>query len=192
MKKKLIAAALIVLCLTIGIGGSAAYFVGEDVAHNVITTGSVKADLLEWADMDGTPFEDVDGVMPGDEVPKIVLAENTGDNAAWMRIRVEKAVTLAGDGEADSDLVSLDINTTDWTEQDGWYYYNTPVAPGGKTAPLFTTVSFDESMENIWQAATVTVDVMLQAVQWANNGDTVLDAVGWPDSYDASKGGRTP
>ena len=35
-------------------------------------------------------------------------------------------------------------------------------------------------MGNEYQGATATVDVLAQAVQTAHNGDTVVDAQGWP------------
>ena len=37
-------------------------------------------------------------------------------------------------------------------------------------------------MGNEYQNATATVNVSAQAVQNANNGDTVMDAKGWPNS----------
>ena len=87
----------------------------------------------------------------------------------------------APDGTAaDLSLLVLDIDTTKWTEKDGWYYYNEMLQPGDTTPPLFTAVSFSENMPNLYQEATAKIDVKAQAVQAANNGDTVLEAAGWP------------
>ena len=124
----------------------------------------------------------VSRACPGIEVGKIVFVENIGPNEAWVRLRFEKSVELAAgvEGEADLDLVLLDLNTTDWTEKDGWYHYNQKLLPGEKSEPLFTTVSFAEQMGNLWQESTVTIDVEMQAVQVANNGASVLEAAGWP------------
>ena len=47
---------------------------------------------------------------------------------------------------------------------------------------IFTAVTFKPDMGNEYQNATATVDVSAQAVQTANNGDTVMDAKGWPNS----------
>ena len=41
-------------------------------------------------------------------------------------------------------------------------------------------MTFDVKMDNRYQGSTATVDVVAQAVQTANNGDTVMDAKGWP------------
>lgn len=77
--------------------------------------------------------------------------------------------------------ISLDIGA-DWTynESDGYYYYNAPLAAGGTTSPLFTTVTFDAVMGNAYQNANVSVDVLVYAVQTANNGESALTAAGWP------------
>ena len=186
MKKKLIVIAVIAMCIAIVSLGTSAYFTTESTARNVITTGEIKIELHEDTDQldaDGNPipFEDVDGVMPGSEISKIVYLENTGANDAWVRISVQKAIALSAEGtEADLDLITMDYNTEKWTEKDGYFYYNEKLAPNAKTEPLFTTVTFAEEMGNLYQSSEATVDVTAQAVQVANNGATALEAAGWP------------
>ena len=183
MKRKIFLLSVVAICLAIAAVGTLAYFNAEDTAHNVITSGSVKIRLDEWADQGRTqPFEDQTGVMPGTAATKIVEVANTGKSPAWVRVSVAVSVTAA-DGETPlpSAPVELDFNKQDWTDGgDGFYYYNSPLAPGESTAPLFTQVSFHNTMGNEYQNATATVDVFAQAVQTANNGDTVLNAQGWP------------
>lgn len=98
MKKKLLAAALAAACLSLAAYGSIAYFTAEDTAANVITAGNVRIALRESAVPEGggdpVPFADVIGVMPGAEVSKIVEVENTGDKDAYVRIRLDKELTL--------------------------------------------------------------------------------------------------
>lgn len=182
MKKKIALAALVLLLVCGMAGGTTAYYTTTGQAVNVITMGGIDVELHEWADMEGNPFEDVIGVTPGREVPKIVFAENIGPNEAWVRLRLEKGVQLAEgvEGEVDLAQVVLDLNSADWTEQGGWYYYNHKLLPGEKSVPLFTTVSFAEEMGNLWQGSSVTIHVVMQAVQVANNGASVLEAAGWP------------
>ena len=186
MKKWKIAALCTVLaCLSIVASGTLAYFTASETAHNVITSGGVDIQLIEQSrNEDGSlvPWENVDGVMPGAEISKIVTVENTGASDAWVRVSVTKSITLARgvQGTPDLSLVVLDINPTDWTEQDGYYYYNDPLAPGETTPPLFTIVTFDPKMGNEYQGSTAHIDVKADAVQVANNGETVLDALGWP------------
>lgn len=183
MKNKLFVIAIVALVLATLAAGSLAYFTDEATAHNVITTGDVDIELREWADAERKerfPEDGVSGVMPGAEVTKIAEVANVGSGAAWVRARVSKSITM-GRVPGDDSLMTLDINTTDWTEKDGYYHYNKPLAPGEVTAPLFTKVSFATGMGNEYQNATAAVKVTAQAVQTANNGTTVLEAKGWPE-----------
>lgn len=179
--KKLLLVAAILACCALPALGSAAYLTASATATNVITTGSVKIALHEWSDVvqePPVPFEDVAGVMPGSAVPKYVEVENTGASAAYVRVRVQRVVEDAGD--VPPDAITLDINTADWTERDGYYYYNHSLLPGERTPYLFTEVRFSSSMDNRYRGARVEVRVVAEATQTANNGDSALTAAGWP------------
>ena len=181
MKRKLLILSVLVICVATLAAGTLAYFTSEGTAHNVITTGGVDITLQEWADEGKTkPFEDLTGIMPGMTVTKIAEIKNTGASEAWVRVKVEKNIRLAGEGEVNPDLVELALDTANWTEKDGYYYYNKALKPGEVTAPIFSAVTFNASMGNEYQNATATVDVYAQAVQTANNGETALNAQGWP------------
>ena len=181
MKRKLLILSVLVICVATLAAGTLAYFTSEGTAHNVITTGGVDITLQEWADEGKTkPFEDLTGIMPGMTVTKIAEIKNTGASEAWVRVKVEKNIRLAGEGEVNPDLVELALDTANWTEKDGYYYYNKALKPGEVTAPVFSAVTFNASMGNEYQNATATVDVYAQAVQTANNGETALNAQGWP------------
>lgn len=181
MKRKLLILSALAICIAMLVTGTLAYFTAEGKAHNVITTGGVEIAVQEWADEEKTkPFEDLTGIMPGMTVTKIAEIKNTGASDAWVRVKVEKSIKLQGEGTPDTGLVELTLNTTDWTEKDGYYYYKEALKPGEVTAPIFTAVTFKPDMGNEYQNATATVDVTAQAVQTANNGDAVMNAQGWP------------
>lgn len=188
MKRKLLAVAVTVICLSMMAYGTLAYFTAEDTAHNVITSGEIDIELQEWADAEKTtpfPEDGVSGVMPGTEVTKIVEVKNTGANDAYIRVKVEKEFVLSEgvEGETDSGLMKIDFDETYWTlGEDGYYYYKTALEPGAVTEPLFASVSFDTTMGNIYQNSTAKVDVTAYAVRVANNGDSVMDAKGWPEA----------
>ena len=189
MKKKIFLSAVLTICVAIAATGTLAFFTAEDTAHNVITSGYVDIELEEWSELpledgDGVPFEDVAGVMPGAEISKIVTVKNIGDADAYIRVEVDLDVILADNviGTPNLSLVHIDYNTHDWTEKDGYWYYNEVLSTDEITSPLFTTVKFDESMGNMYQNSIAYVDVSAQAVQVANNGDTVMDANGWSDA----------
>lgn len=188
MKKKVFVCAFIAVCLSIVAYGTTAYFSYEDTATNVITAGDVKIKLQEWAipdtGGDPVPFEDVIDVQPGMAVSKIVEVKNTGHQPAWVRICVDKAISLANgvDGEIDLSLISYDLNTEYWTEQNGYYYYNTILKSGETTKPLFTKVVFSPDMSNLYQNSKAVINVKAQATQVIHNGATVFEATGWPKS----------
>ena len=182
MKKKLLLAALTAICICIAAYGTVAYFTAEDTATNVVTAGNIDVSLKESAlAEDGetlVPFEDAIGVMPGTQASKIVQVENTGDHDAYVRVRVETQIDLP-EG-ADLSLIGLDINTQDWVEKDGYYYYKQPLSAGAITQPLFTTVTFSKDMGNEYQNTQAKITVTAYAVQAENNGSDVLKAAGWP------------
>lgn len=181
MKRKILILSVLVICLAMIAAGSLAYYTADTKAHNVITTGSVDIELNEWANEERTEkFENQTGVMPGKDVTKIVEVKNVGTGSAWVCVQMFVDVYAENGEGLPPEPVKLDINDTDWTYQDGYYYYNKPLAPGATTEPLFTTVSFDEQMGNEYQNAKAMIDITAIAVQSANNGETVLEATGWP------------
>lgn len=77
--------------------------------------------------------------------------------------------------------ITLDFNYTNWTSMtDGYFYYNTALAAGATTEPLFTGVSYSVDLGNDYMNAVVTIDVSAEAVQVANNGSSFDTATGWP------------
>lgn len=181
MKKKLLIIAAALICAATVSIGTAAYYTAESTARNVITTGKVDIELNEYAE-DGNgargASENEFAMVPGKSLSKIVTVENVGQSEAWIRVRLEKSITAAA--EADPDVMEMNIDTENWTEKDGWYYYNEALAPEEETEPLFTEVSFAETMSNDYQNSTAKLDIAAQATQTANNGASVTEAAGWP------------
>lgn len=189
MKKKILLLTAAIICLSILASGTLAYFTAEDTAHNVITSGGVDIEVEEWQEKeDGStepyPDEPVQ-IMPGTELSKIVTVKNL-EAQSWIRARFTVVVT-AQDGtvmdltaEQVDALIDIDLGDK-WTEQDGWYYYDEAVNPGDITEPLFTEVHFSgPNMTNEYQNCTVEIIVEAQATQTANNGESALEAQGWP------------
>lgn len=189
MKKRMLTAALALCCLAVLATGSLAYFTAEETAQNVITMGALKMDLVELNE-DGEPWEDVEDIVPGMEVTKKAFVKNTGTVDFYTRVKITKRyVNEQGEElpDLDTDLVKLDLGE-DWKlGEGGFYYYKKPVAPGEKTEPLFTTVTFSTKMGNEYQNVKVIIDLDAQAVQSRNNGDSATKATGWPESEEGGK-----
>ena len=185
-KRLVVAVAAVAACVALTAGGTLAYFSASERAHNVITSGGVGIELLEWGDLDRTvPFEKVEGVVPGDEVVKVVEVRNDGQAPAWVRVKADVAVELAeGAAAPEGDLaqvVSIDYDAESWTLEDGWWHYSSILEAGETTVPLFRHVAFaGAGMGNPYQGCEVTVSVSAQAVQSDNNGESALEAAGWP------------
>ena len=184
MKKKILAVAVIVICLAILASGTLAYYTTDAIARNVITTGFVEIELVE-KHIDGNgavvdfPDAPITGVMPGSTVSKIVSVKNIGAES-WIRISVEKRVTGADGAELPTDVVSFTVDESKWLLKDGYYYHLEPVDTEASTGILFDEVTFAPTMGNEYQNCKTEIIVYAQAVQTANNGTTVEEAAGWP------------
>ena len=187
MKRKLLLLSVMVICIAIAAAGTLAFFNGDATAHNVITTGKVGITVNEYSKYN--PDERVKyeneqtGIMPGTTVNKIVVVSGEDGTAdAWVRVKFTKSIQLADgkQGEVDLDLIRLNIDTSKWELKDGWYYYKEAVKANQEAAPALLSVQFDATMDNTYQGATATVDVLAQAVQCANNGTSAQTAGGWP------------
>lgn len=192
MKKKAMLLAVLVICLAMAATGSLAYYTAEGRAHNVITSGGVNIEVVEKTKgEDGAlvdfPEEGIKGVMPGASADKIVRIKNTGASEAWIRVKVDSTITGA-DGKPlpltigeDKKQIMTCTMLTGWTYgEDGYWYYEKPVAAGEQTDVLFDKVAFDGAMGNEYQNCTANIIVYAQAVQTANNGSSVTEASGWP------------
>ena len=186
MKKKVLSLSLVMVLLAIGIvGGTSAYFTYSEVTRNVITTGGVALTIREWMDEskeegDEFPKEGM-RIMPGAEITKIVEIENTGLSDAYVRVKVQTIVDMESSDAIDhSSFISMDLNDKEWTLKDGYYYYNKSLSSGEITVPLFTTVTFSKDMGNVYQNSTINIDILAHGVQAEYNGESSLEAKGWP------------
>ena len=199
MKRKLLLLSVMVICIAIAAVGTLAFFNTDAIAHNVITTGGVDIELHEYADEECTTDYNTNktGIMPGmtvDKYARIALVEGSAD--AWVRVRFEKKITFAAGNEhaqgktPNLDLVELTMPEGWIAGNDGWYYLEAPLT---SNTPVFalTSVAFNKTMGNEYQGATATVDIVAQAVQKANNGDSALTAKGWPASETGVESGVT-
>lgn len=199
-KKLLVAAASTALVAVVGIGATLAYFTDSDDATNVVTMGHVDIDLTETSEDgkatsitdDGITF---DNVMPGDDISKVpTITLEDGSRDAWIRMQMS-VVPTETNGISQDKLYELEsllradiVDGGDWyySEADGYYYYNQPLAntEGGiKSVDFFENVHIPEGWTNN-DAADKSFQIILtaQAIQEENvnptmNGDLVT---GWP------------
>lgn len=161
--------------------GTLAYYTASEKATNVITSGNVDLEIHEKT-IEGKDFpKDGVEVMPGDIVSKIVTFENTGNHPLYLRVKLTKGVD---DAELTAEeCLDIDINATDWTYKDGYYYYNTALKSDQITTPLFTEVSINgKHVDNNYLGKMFSLNITAYAVQSEHNGDTVWNADFWPEA----------
>jgi predicted ribosomally synthesized peptide with SipW-like signal peptide len=194
-KQKVTLLAVAAICLSILSGLTLAYFTAEDTAHNVITTGQVAIKIEEWQETDNGlvpyPKDKPQEAMPSDVISKVAKIKNL-DADVWIRAKAKITVKdsegklMEVPEEKLKSIIVLIGSDSKWVRKTGdseWLYYNASVPAGQSTEPLFKSLRFDgPGMTNEFQDCTVEVTVDAQAVQTANNGSSVVEAAGWPES----------
>ena len=178
---------LLLAVFLLAAGGSVAYFVTSETAHNVVSTSGVSIALYELAGpAEIQPFHDLENITPGTTYSKIPYIENTDTEPVWVRAKITLKQTT-GDGTETplTDYASFmefgDLGTN-WTlHTDGFFYYASALAGGAQTEPLFKTVKFADTIGDEYQLATYSLTVTAEATQVAHNGTSGLDA-SWTES----------
>lgn len=181
-KLKLTAIAVASVIITLLSQGTLAYYSTVGKATNVITTGGVELQIVETTSQ-GTPFpEEGVYVMPGDVVSKQVAVKNICEHPFYLRVKIVYGI----DSEVlpAEECFKLNVNNTDWTFKDGWYYYNGELNVGDTTPFIFSNVEIVGSkVDKSYIGKTLLLTVDAQAVQSEHNpapeGDTTL-VLGWP------------
>lgn len=204
MKKRLIAVVVAVCALAVlAIGSTFAFFTSNDNAGNTFTMGNVKIKLTEEStDANGDKTGAVErnnegdgkgitytGALPGDTFSKEPTVTNTGDNTAWVRVKI--SVTSPEAAMAENVLKLKEAIEQDMIDNFGWarkvgdteyLYFTTPVEKG-KTADLFETVSIPNTWGNEAADAHFSIAIKAEAVQYDNNGAT-WDAAEWIGDFE--------
>ncbi len=185
MKRKIFAASIIVILLSIGVLSTHAFIIAQGTATNVITTGKVKIDLKEYTlDENNKRIEYGNqpiAAVPSMKVDKIVNVKNVGNQPVYVRVSVKVLVNSQTQQDFDMSKIIINYNQRYWTFKDGYWYYMAVLNAGETTKDLFTIVEFSSNMGNEFMNSTVTVDLKAQATQFANqNVANATEAKGWP------------
>ena len=133
-KKGILLLTAAVLILVCGVGGTLAYLITQTApVTNTFTPAQVTSEVDEEMNQDKT-------------IKSNVKIKNTGNVSAYIRAAIVitwkdkdgytmPTVPVQGQGQD----YTLDINATDWSQSDGYYYYNGIVAAGGNTANLINS-----------------------------------------------------
>lgn len=193
-KRNLVLALLLLVLLLSAVSSVLTYTTRSTRVKNVVSYGSVKMEIIENTLSGGTevPYaENVPVRINTDEYSRIVRLKNIGKHPVYVRL----ALTLTAEDKAGNTVVipenfySFDINTTDWVEDEGWYYYDhAALTRDEETTNLMTKIMFDHTKLAALSDCRLTLNIQAEAVQSEHNGDTVRQALGWP----SDEGGVTP
>ena len=180
MKCRIIVIAIISIIGAIWAPSTFSYFTTQESATNVITSGNIEMELIDVLAEEVTFSEDGILMLPGDSIKKTVSAKNTGEHPFFLRVKIIKSVN---DENLEVDnCILLNINDENWTYKEGFYYYNSALAPGETAKALFTEVYMNgKQVDNDYLGKYFTVDVCAYAVQSEYNGESVWEAKFWPE-----------
>lgn len=186
MKKKILALALVVvLAVTAVTGATLAYFTDNDAKTNTFTVGNVQIELTE-PEWEGK----VEKVYPGQVLDKDPTVENTGANPCYVRVKVEGLDYLVKGG---NDALKIALKTAgkdgineNWTEYEGYYYYNEVLGVDDTTEALFDQIVIPTALTNAdgkEHTKEYNIKVTAYAVQYEGSGlaadAAVADIANW-------------
>ena len=187
MKKQARVGIVAAMMLLLTAWGSLAYYVANETAHNVISTGGLDIELVESAINESgriIPFQNLNNLLPGETVSKIPQVRNLGKYSAYIRAKVQSVATLADGTKVDvpASLVGVNYDQANWKhDEDGYFYYNEALKEAELSKELFDTVTIAPELGNIYKDATFAITVSVEAVQAVNNGASAITATGWPE-----------
>ena len=158
-------------------------FAGQFVYSPVFADNPVNISIVEVVD-DGAggykPWEDIIGAMPGATYSAIPRVKNDGEIPVTIKMCLTQSATN-GDGETidlPANTFGIEISpnwTLDSTVADpanpatgNCYNYNSEVAVGGVTEPLFTEVTLSSELGNEYENSTFNLHLVAEAI----GGDT--------------------
>lgn len=156
-KKSLIAIVLIAIIGVVGV--TFAYFSNTTTIENVFKTKPYSTEAYE-------EFVSPENWTPGTTTDKKVYVTNNGSVNVAVRMSYTESwvsadgTTLSGVQDDNQAAIINFANTTDWTYnpegyEEGYYYYNTDLAPNATTSSFIESVTFNSA---IVSEATCTTD----------------------------------
>ena len=172
LKKPYLSMLILALVATLVVGGTIAWFFGNDRVTNTLNAGTVIPSVIE----NGSPSDGltIDNVVAGHSYAKLVTIRNAGTSPSYIRVKLTPSWTKNGIVLPADNVVIEGLNTTNWVYRsaDGYYYYKQSVAAGAETAQLFSGVRISSTVTGLnntdYQGATLNFLVAAEAIQSAN------------------------
>lgn len=140
-KKVMLLLVSMLTVVLVSIGGTMAYLTDTSDVTNTMAIGNVNIEIKGDANSKKA-------LAPGESANKNPSVANVGENACWIRVKVDMPTFTGGVNSAQGDLFALnEMDTNKWTikQKDGYYYYQAKVASGNTTSDLFKGVTLNEN-----------------------------------------------
>ena len=147
MKNRKSLIAIVAVLLVVVIGATFAYFTSSATFNNQFNLGNYNITTQEV-------FTSPDNWSPGDTTPKTLTATNNGTIDAAVRVSYTEEWTDDNGDSVDSSNVPIDAviinfkSPSDWTESNGYYYYNYILKAGDTTSSLIESVALNSNLNN--------------------------------------------
>ena len=144
MKNKKSLIAIVALVLVVLVGVTIAYFTSSASFENIFNTGTYKVVTTEV-------FESPDNWAPGQEIPKTITTTNEGTIPAAVRVSYTEQwldsedVDITDQVDNGTAIINLD-NTSDWTKEGNYYYYNYILEPDQTTTSFIRSVTLNPEL----------------------------------------------
>ena len=154
----------LVLILGLTVGATIAYLVDDtDSVVNTFTPG--KTDIIIVEKFDGITKSDVKVNLTSDSVDSYIRARVIIN---W--VDGDKILAAMPEGYTQN----IDMSGINWKEENGYYYYNGVVAPGGATTNLINTATYTYPAGG---TAKLQIEILAEAIQ-AEPASAVAEAWG--------------
>ena len=147
VKNKKTLVAIIAVLLILAVGATIAYFQSSASFENIFNTGTYKVVTTEV-------FESPDNWKPGEEIPKTITTKNEGTIDATVRVSYtekwedEEGNDITSQIAAGTAIINLD-NTSDWTKEGNYYYYNYILKPNDETSSFMKSVTLNPNLNGV-------------------------------------------
>lgn len=180
-KMKMLSITLAAILIALISQSTIAYYTTIGKATNVVTSGDIELKIHEKTTGDVDFPEEGVTVIPGDKVEKKVTIENICDHPFYLRVKLVNGIDSTELSVA--ECFDVNIDRTNWIEEDGWLYYKEIVNPGEITSEIFTEVVIvGDKVDNEYIGKALNLTVTAQAVQSEHNSAAnPWDAQGWPE-----------
>ena len=182
MRKKIIAVALVIAAAALlVIGSSLAWLTSTENKVNAFLPGKVAISVQEEFQSGTEP------TVGTPAVKKVAVKNDTGLGSnvnAFLRVKLvpvwRDADTNANRGlPVDNVQLNLASGSGWFLGSDGCYYYPDPVAPGGLTAELLSSVTIQSAPSPVYDNAYLEIQVLADGIQAEGDAASAV-AEAWP------------